>query len=101
VSGAALAAVVALIAIGTAGCGPSAEEVRQAQAGAEQAQIDSDRAQADAAKAQVAARQAQIAADHASKAVAEDVKEINRASDHIDQILKERKERQAEQDSDN
>lgn len=95
---AALAGAVALILLGSAGCGPSAEQVRETQAEAEQADIDTARAQADAQKAQIAAQQAQIAADHAQKAVAEDVKEINRASAHIDQILKER---EAEQDSNN
>jgi hypothetical protein len=94
----ALAGVVALVLVGSAGCGPSAEQVLEAQAEAEQADIDTARAQADAQKAQIAAQQAQIAADHAQKAVAEDVKEINRASAHIDQILMER---EAEQDSDN
>jgi hypothetical protein len=95
---AALAGAVALVLVGSAGCGPSAEQVREAQAEAEQADVDTARAQADAQKAQLAAQQAQVAADHAQKAVADDVKEINRASAHIDQILKER---QAEQDSDN
>jgi hypothetical protein len=42
------------VLIGAAGCGPSAEQVRQAQAEAEQAQIDTERAQADARKAQIA-----------------------------------------------
>jgi hypothetical protein len=49
------------VLIGAAGCGPSAEQVRQAQAEAEQAQIDTERAQADARKAQVAVRQAESA----------------------------------------
>jgi hypothetical protein len=95
---AALAGAAAVILLGSAGCGPSAEQVREAQAEAERAQIDTERAQADARKAQIAAQQAQIAADQAQKVVAEDVKEINRACAHIDQILKER---EAKQESDN
>ncbi|HTT77325.1 MAG TPA: hypothetical protein VMF50_15285 [Candidatus Binataceae bacterium] len=93
-----LVAAAMTLVIGAAGCGPSAEQVREAQAEAAQARIDTARAQADARKAQIAAQQAQIAADHAQKVVQEDVKEINRACDHIDQILKERR---AERESDN
>jgi len=95
---AALAGAVGLVLLGAAGCGPSAEQVREAQAEAAQAQIDTERAQTDARKAQIAAQQAQIASDQAQKVVSEDVKEINRACDHIDQILKERA---AKQESDN
>ena len=42
---AALTGAVMTVLIGAAGCGPSAEQVRQAQAEAEQAQIDTERAQ--------------------------------------------------------
>jgi uncharacterized protein HemX len=93
------AAVLAIaIALGAAGCGPSAEQVRQAQEQAQRSQQAADRAQAAAAQAQKAAAAAAVEADRARQAVDDAMREINRVSDHIDEINRRRAERNADQD---
>jgi len=84
-----------IIAIGAAGCGPSAAEVQRAQAQALRSQEDAARAQAAAAQAQKAAEAAGIEADRARTAVDDAMREINRVSDHVDQINRDRAARNA------
>jgi len=91
-----VAALVAItIAIGAAGCGPSAAEIQLAQERAAHSQQAAERAEAAAARAQKAAEQAQIAADQAQKAVDDAVREIDRVSAHVDQINRARTAREA------
>lgn len=93
------AAVLAVvIAIGAAGCGPSAAEIQRAQEQALRSQQAAERAEAAAAQAQKAAEAAAIEADRARKAVDDAVREINRVSDHIDQINRDRAARDADRD---
>jgi hypothetical protein len=81
--------------VGATGCGPSAAEVQRAQAQALRSQEDAAHAQAAAAQAQKAADAAAIEADHARAAVDDAMREINRVSDHVDQINRDRAERKA------
>jgi hypothetical protein len=84
-----------MLAIVATGCGPSAAEVQRAQAQALRSQEDAARAQAAAAQAQKASEAAAIEADRARKAVDDAMREINRVSDHVDQINRDRAERNA------
>jgi hypothetical protein len=85
---------IALAAVAV-GCGPSAAEVQRAQAQALRSQEDAARAQAAAAQAQKAAEAAAIEADRARAAVDDAMREINRVSDHVDQINRDRAARNA------
>ncbi len=84
------------LSLALAGCATSHEEQRaeQAEAAAARAQASAARAEEAANKATEAANKATIAADHATKVVEEATREINRVADHLDQLIKERDERE-------
>ena len=90
-----VATVSIMLAIVATGCGPSAAEVQRAQAQALRSQEDAAHAQAAAAQAQKAADAAAIEADRARAAVDDAMREINRVSDHVDQINRDRAARNA------
>jgi len=93
------AAVLAIaLAVGGVGCGPSAAQIQQAQEQVQRSQAAADRAEAAAAQAQKAAAAASVEADRARQAVDDAVREINRVSDHIDQINRDRAARNADRD---
>jgi|ERR1700722_9197901 len=91
----AVATLSIMLAIVATGCGPSAAEVQRAQAQALRSQEDAAQAQAAAAQAQKAADAAAIEADRARAAVDDAMREINRVSDHVDQINRDRAARNA------
>ena len=80
------ASLTIAVATGFAGCGGTEEQARQAVLKAQQAELKAEQAEAAADRAQAAARQAQIAADRAQKAVEDATREINRVSDHLEQL---------------
>lgn len=86
----ALTACALALALGAAGCGPSAEEIARERAQALQAQRQAEQAQAAAEQARVAALKAQAAADQAQKAVDDATREINRVAAHLKQMERDR-----------
>ena len=85
---------VAVLACAGALVGCSQSDTR-AQAQALRSQEDAANAQAAAAQAQKAAEAAAVEADRARAAVDDAMREINRVSDHVDQINRDRAARNA------
>jgi hypothetical protein len=91
----AIAATLALAAMVTVGCGPSAEEsAERAQEAAAQAKAAAERAQAAAALAQEEAADAQRRADHAVKLFEAAAAEFNDVADRLEKRRKEREDDQ-------
>jgi len=83
------AALIAALAFGGSGCGPSQAEFQQRIEQANEAQARAAAAEETAHKAQIAADEATAAADKAQKSVHEAAIEIDRVGKHIDQMRQE------------
>src|ERR1700693_3691966 len=82
---------VLVLAIAVAECASRTEQqAEQAEASAAKAQAAAEHAEEAANQAHVAADKATEAANRATKAVKDATGEINRVSDHIDQMIRDR-----------